>query len=875
MSVTRQLVRAALVLLLTALPTLAWAVARVTLEVNTQKLNVDDDLRVTVRASGNFDEITEPELEGWEFRRTSQQQQLSVIGGSMQRTESLMYVATPSKGGKFTIGPVLLLDGSNVVAKSDVVTVEVIAQQAVEQVLPPERATDLNTYAGNAYFVHPTLSTNQPFVGQPFVVSYTLYWSRQRATAGIRAVTDPKYGRLEPESLRDDAMTRAETLVLNGHPYQRQTTNRDLLVASTPGPLRLEGPRFRIEALDARAQKVAAPTIELQVRPIPTAGRPDGFVDGNVGRLRIAATLQTAGSKGAVRGGSLDVQTGERLLLAVTVSGDGNLLGIKPLTLPLIEGMTAEPLTKREEDGVTRGPNGVQGKRTWQWMLSFDRPGHVQIPQIAWTSFDPFQERFDAQTVGPFDLEVRGLALAKAPTENDAQTPGAAPAVHARDGLRPNAVEAKLAATDGRSWTQSRLFRGLLALPWLLVLAIGAAWLKRRRQERAAPERLRRMALPHALAQLRNAATRDPGEGYAQTRQIVADYLRQAGDLEIGGRTEQGAVDDLTRHGVPTDVARALAADLQHCDFARFAPAGDRQTDLTQTTERIGQHLTQIDATLLRSHLPTVSRTAGLLLMLAATALLPHTVHATTLDETFAAANRAYAQHDYAAAKDRYDALLSHDVPAAAIHYNLGNTLVQLGQLGRAVAQYQVALQLHPEAALQTDVLHNLQAVRAELTDRARRHHATVHVFDESASLDVMFAQSAPRGLLGLVALLTGLLAAGLLAKRLLGRTEPQKLVSLQLAITVAAVLHVLSLGALLWANREREALIQAVVVEEDAQLTACQSQGEPDDLGLPEGLEVRRLGETADGRVRVRLPNGREGCLPASALELEAPGGL
>ncbi len=868
----RQFTRAALVLLLTTLPALAWAAARVTLEVNTQKLSLDDELRLTVRASGTFDEMTEPEIEGWTVQRTGQQQQLSVIGGSMQRTETLMYTATPSRAGSFRIGPVVVLDGSNVVAKSDTVTVQVMAPVETERVEKPEVATDLNAYVGQPYFVHPTLSTNQPFVGQPFVVSYALYWTRQRATAGIRPLAEPNYGKLTPESLRDDAMARAESIVLSGQPYQRQTTHRDLLVASTPGPVRLEGPRYRIETLNSRAQKVSASTIDLQVRPIPTQGRPEGFVDGNVGRLHIAATLQTAGATGAQRGGTLEVQTGERLLFTVTVSGDGNLLGLKPLTLPALDGMTAEMLTKRDDAGVTRNANGVQGTRTWQWMLSFARPGHVELPAIAWAAFDPYQERFDAQSLGPFALEVRGQALAAAATATTEGTvPGAPAAIHAREGLRANAAEAKLAASDGRSWTQSWLFHVLLLLPWLAALATLAVYGARRRKARAAPEQMRRAALPEAQARLQQAAATEPSQGYGQARQVVTEYLAQVALLEIGGLTEQGVVEELQRRGVPQDVARELAADLQHCDFGRFAPAGDRQSDLVQTTGRLAERVAQIDAVLLRSALPVVAKSAVVLLALLGAALVPHNCQAATLDETFTTANQAYAQHDYVKARDRYESLLSHELPVAAVHYNLGNTLVQLGQLGRAVAQYQVALQLRPDAPLKADIAANLQAVRAELTDRARRHHATLHVFDESASLDVIFAQSAPRGFLGALALLAGMLASGLLAWRLLGRgatSHPRRTTAL---LAMAGSVHLLAVGALLWANAERQALVLAVVVEEDAQLTTCQGQSDVDDLGLPEGLEVHKLAEMADGRVQVRLPNGRQGCLPAAALEVEA----
>lgn len=875
MNPTRQFVRAALVLLITAAPALAWAAAHVALEVNTQTLTVDDELRVTVRASGTFDEMTEPEVAGWEIRRAGQQQQLSVIGGSMQRTESVMYVATPSKPGKFKFGPVVLLESNVVVAKSDVVTVEVVAPQAAQLSLPPERATDLSSFTGIPFFVHPTLSTNQPYVGQPFVVSWALYWSRQRSVAGIRPLAEPNYGKLEPESLRDDAMARAETIMLSGQPYQRQTTHRDLLVATAPGPLRLEAPRFRIETLDARSPKLSSPNIDLQVRPIPTQGRPQGFVDGNVGRLRIAATLQSAGSKTVQPAGTLDVQTGERLLLTVTVSGDGNLLGLRPLTLPTIDGMTAEMLARRDDAGIARDANGIRGTQTWQWMLSFGHPGHVQIPEIGWASFDPYQERFDTQSVGPYALEVHGPAPAPvAVTATEDGAAGTPPAVRARDRLRPNAEEAKLSAGDGRTWTQSLLFHAFLALPWLVAAATLVAFGIRRQKERDAPERQRRAALPEVQERLRATATTEPAHGYAEARRVVSLYLRQVAQLEMGGLTEQGAVDELQRLGVPQEMARQLAADLQHCDFGRFAPAGDRQTDLAQTTERLSQNLRQIDGVLLRTPLPAAIRSLAVLILLTASLFAPGMGHAATVDETFVAGNQAYARQEYATAKACYDSLLSHNLPAAAIRYNLGNTLVQLEQLGRAVAQYQAALQLQPDTALKRDIQHNLQAVRAELTDRARRHHATLHVFDESASLDIMFAQSAPRGALGGLALLAGLLASGLLAAQLLGGRINGHRGAWRAAIAAAAALHVLALATLVWADAEREALVQAVVIEEDAQLVACQAQAESEDLGLPEGLEVRMLAEMADGRVQVRLPNGREGCLPAASLELEATSG-
>lgn len=846
-------------------PVHAYAQARVTLDVSAQKLTTEDELRITVRATGSYDQMSTLTVEGFELQSAGHQQQLSVIGSQMQQSESQMYVGTPQKPGKFTLGPVHLLQDGKVVASSAAVTVEVTGVQETHNVQPPEKATDLSAYVGQAFFVHPTLTTNHPFVGQPFVVSYALYWSRQRSVAGIRPTADPHYDKLEPENLLENGMERAESLTLSGHPYQRQVTHRDLLVAATPGTLLLEGPRFRVDTLDARAQKVTSPVMEVHVRPVPTEGRPPGFQDNQVGRLQIAGTLQAAGT--AIRSAQvLDVRTGDRVLLAVTVSGDGNLLGLRPPELPQLPGMTAELLPTRDDVGVKKTQNGMQGKKTWQWMLTFNQPGKVEIPAIPWTSFDPYTEKFEAQAIGPFSVNVQGAALAQAVTTADELQEGPKPAVAAKNQLRPLAKEAGIAVTDRSDWTRGNVLKLLLILPWLLAAGILGLWWKRRRDNAAAPERARTQALPQARKRLELAKTLEPGQGYAELRKIVADFLQTAAEVGIAGLTEQAMVETLVARKVPADVARDLAADVQHCDFARFAPAGDRQTDLGQTADRIGQHLAKVDPALTRMPQNPPRKLLILLLILTA-GLSAQKTQAATLDETFHAANQAYEQGDYPAARRLYESLLEHDLRVPAVRYNLGNTFVQLQQPGRAVAQFQAALQMGPEPTLRANILNNLNAVRAELRDRARRHHATLHVFDESAGLDVLVAEAIPRQPVAVLAVLAGWLAAGLLGLRLL---KNRRQTGLLVALGTGAVVHIAGVGLLAWSAQMREAVTLAVVVDEDALLTTCAGPGEQDDLGLPEGLEVRRLGEMADGRVQVRLPNGREGCLQPKSLEVE-----
>ena len=847
----------------------AWADAKIILESSTAKMSVEDEIRVTARASGSFDQMSELSADGFDFRQAGHQQQLSVIGRQMQQTESLLYIGTPQRPGKFTIGPLVLLQDGKIVAKSEVLHVEVTAVQEELSSGPAEKLTDLSQYAGQPFFVHPTLSVVQPFVGQPFVVTYALYWTRQRTVAGIRATSEPKYDKLEPENLLGQNAEKGEPVFLGGQPYQRQITHRDLLVSGTPGTLRLGGPRFRVDTLEGRAQRVSPPTMLVQVRPLPTEGVPPGFLAGNVGRLRLTGTLQSTNPQNVPAAGRpLTVQTGERALLTLTVQGDGNLYGVKPPELPTLPGMHAQVVPNRDAEGVQKTAAGVQGRRTWQWMLTFDQPGKVEFPALPWASFDPTVEKYEAQNVGPFDVLVQGQAVQ--PLAADATTtddPMHKRGQRAQDVLRPLATQATLSAPPSRPWTDGGLYRNLARAPWLLLVAVLALAWRKRRQAAEQPAKARANALPATIQQLTAAKALAPGQGYAQLKSAVAAYIERVAGLSSGGLTEQAMVEALVTRQVPVDLARDLAADVQHCDFARFAPAGDRQADLAQTADRLTQHLTRLDD-LWRQRPPT-RVLAGVALVLLATAVIPcEPAWAGTLDQTLQQANAAYAAADYKTAVKLYQSLVVHDLAAPAVQYNLGNAYVHLHQPGRAIAAYQTALRMGPDAKLEQDTLLNLNAVRAELTDNARRHHATLHVFDESAALDVLLSEHAPRGLLGALTVLAGWLAVALLAWWLLGQTRPRWVAPVAIAL---GVIHVLAGSFLAWADHTRDTVVRAIVIEEDAQLTSCVPDGD-DDLGLPEGMEVRRLGEMADGRVQVRLPNGREGCVAPTAVLVQGP---
>jgi hypothetical protein len=844
------------------LPAEAWAAARVQLRVSAQQLTVEDELTVQLTASGDYDEVGEMVSDGFDFRQTGHQQQMSIIGMTASRQEVWTWVGTPRRPGQYALGPIVLKSDGAVVAQTQAVRVEVRGEAGAVNVpaMPAQEAMSLQTYAGQVAFVRPVLSTPSPVAGQPFVLSFELFWSQQAPVQGIRETVAPKWGDLDVDDLQAGQQPKQMNVMVGNRPYAKQTTHHVLVTAAKPGKLRLDGPGYRVQVADVfeeRVLKVVAHPLEIDVRPVPTSGRPAAFRPGDVGKLALSGTL-TRPDKGALA----DTRTGERLLLVYQVAGEGNLLGMSPIRPPDTPGIAWEPLAGRSDQGVKKTDAGVQGTRVWQYVGTVERAGQWTVPVVELAAFDPERSQFVTTRAGPFEVTAQGaadVAPTQASPSADATTGGPR---RAAEVLRPLVVDAALSTQNAQPWPRQPWFWPLALAPWPLagLLGLGRWW--RRRRQAGASGRERALALQQARLRLDAAVASGPDTGYSAIREAVVQYVQLAAGVAAGGLSERSLTSALQAAGATPELAQSLLVELQHCDYARFAPGGERGADLAESARRVVQVLEQLDRSWQVVASAPVNESVGkvalgVVLCLGLAGAVPPAL-ATTLDQTFAAGNQAYVAGQFAQAQRTYEQLLQHARLAPAIHANLAKTLVHLGQLGRAIGHFELALRASPPPALRDDIAADLQAVRAELADRARRQHATLHVFDEAPEASVALARAAPESLLGVLAVLGGVTGLVTLAwRRRVGWRWP--LFGLGLS------LHVVALAWLMMAAHVRQSVHHAVVVEEDAHLQACQGVGEP--MGLPEGLVVRRLASLPDGRVEVRLPNGREGCLTAATL--------
>ncbi|MBI4437288.1 MAG: tetratricopeptide repeat protein [Candidatus Omnitrophica bacterium] len=91
--------------------------------------------------------------------------------------------------------------------------------------------------------------------------------------------------------------------------------------------------------------------------------------------------------------------------------------------------------------------------------------------------------------------------------------------------------------------------------------------------------------------------------------------------------------------------------------------------------------------------------------------------------KAFEQGNVLYQKEDYAAAIKAYEEILSRGVQGASLYYNLGNAYFKVGQIGKAVLNYERALKFAPE---DKELMNNLTFVHEFLQDKveaAERPH--------------------------------------------------------------------------------------------------------------------------------------------------------
>ncbi|MDP6943755.1 MAG: BatD family protein [Myxococcota bacterium] len=560
----------------------------VTVQVDRRVVSADGQITVEVRLSGDFERYEEPTFDGFEVESRGSSQQIQLVNGRMSQEKVLSFRLLPRKAGNFAIGPARVYQGGAVVAESSPVSIR------VTPVAPPSPTTaraarDVRSAAAReSVFVQVDTPRTTYYVGEPFLITWRLFYRRDVGVSGLEHVSDPRLEGLLAEELLDRGrQPRPREKRIGGQRFRYFDHSVRLATGLAPGEITIDTVTVRYVVGNLFRQTrhtVRSKPFKLTLKPVPTEGRPPAFREGNIGRFTFTASLRNADGAEPKR-----VQTGERLLMDVIVSGRGGLVGVKPPVIAESDAFDVELLPGNSDDEVTKDTDGMHGKRVFQYIVSATRPGEATTPAVQFAFFDPEAGVYRESRWPGVSLQVEGRAITSA--EDGAALSG--------DDIRPNVQARELADHTPVAPLSAPWFWLLLGIPLAAVLlvevqthvraALGANP-EKRRARRAHGRAIKRLKLAETAA--RDRLVKD---FYGQLSRCLEAYLEERVNIPAQGMTQEELRRACSDAGYLDETLDRLIDELDNCDFARFAPVADADASMKEAARRVEGLLVELE----------------------------------------------------------------------------------------------------------------------------------------------------------------------------------------------------------------------------------------------------------------------------------------
>jgi hypothetical protein len=588
-------------------PLAAWAAGtRISAAVDKTSVRVGETLRYTLtvetdpRGGDEPATVTPPDLSAWQVV-SQQQRQTFVNGRSDQRIILGLQALQP---GRVEIGPFTLrADGKTL--KSQTFAILVVGggapKAAMPQLTPPpgsEPPARPTTLPAGAYdelaFLAWDVDRDTVWLGQPLTATL---WVYVNASTSIQ---QSDIGNIELEGFWREsrpAQRGGETVSIRNTRFVRSPVAQYVLVPLRAGALSLPSVRGdfvmgeRSVFGSGRRQKASrqGPALPITVQALPEAGKPADFRGPAVGQVRLEAMVSET---------QVDADHGVELTATTTVNGHLDHVPVPRLETPDFE---VYPPTNTEQRAQQNGR--LVGQRVTRWQLRPRKLGALTIPVLRLPHFDPDSGTWQTAVTVPMTVTVTGqLAAPPVPATAPASrsvtastAPTASDALSAPPSLRPVRPTSTLSPARPPLSTHP-LFALVVALP---PLAMGADALRRawgRRRASGAGERAIRQAASQAQRALTEVArSPQPGEALSALSRALVAFLEARLTLSLRGQTHSRTRALLVERSVPSPLADAVVAELENCEFARFAPEADRRTVLAEAVQRVRALVEQID----------------------------------------------------------------------------------------------------------------------------------------------------------------------------------------------------------------------------------------------------------------------------------------
>ncbi len=542
-----------------------------TVEVDRHEVRTGGVIILTVNLEGFSRGASEPQLpstDGFDVYDAGRSTNISLINGHLSKRTTYTYQLLARKAGDYEFGPVVVEDDGTTY-RSDTVSLTALPAGGVPtpgQQRGSRRETRASdTEQDRGVFARVEVDKRQVYQDEQLTLHFRLY---QRPGVRVLDITDFVPPPTEGFWKEDLGPQQEYRVIIDGEEYHVRelswalfptTTGQRLigegsLVCMVPARSSRQrgfGDFFGRSLFDSQPLRLSTEPVTIDVRPLPREGRPDGFT-GSVGDYRISASYEPAAA-----------QQGEPLTLTVTVSGTGHIQTIGVPRWPAWDDFRV--FDSGEAVSIRKSGERVSGEKTFTQVLVPNRSGRIQIPPIGFDFFDPQTGRYRRVETDPLQIPV-------APPGTVPGGPGRRDVVALGEDILY--IRTQLAGELGRP-AEGLLEGGRWVHLLPVVILIGAAMIRRRRQAIEKDPVLARRSRALALAQKDLAGLRESdASGAAALAATAEEYVSDWLDVEARGLRRPELDRMLAAAGAGDEARGDLMELFAWADDVRFG-AGD------------------------------------------------------------------------------------------------------------------------------------------------------------------------------------------------------------------------------------------------------------------------------------------------------------
>jgi hypothetical protein len=545
-----------------------------------------------------------PDLE--KFRVMSgpnQSSSMQFINGAVSSSVTYSYVLEPKEVGKFTIGSASIEAGGKTY-HTNPIAIEVVKGSAKpkQQTAAPE---DVSGQIGDNLFLRATIGKAHVIQGEQVNLAYKLY-----SRVSLLDVREDKASNLigfwgeEVERVKD-APPAVE--VVNGKQYRVFTIKQMALFPTQSGTLEISPmalkanvqvqTRRSLDPFDSFFSNpfgrsamvdVKSDPVKIKVDPLPSGAPPD--FKGAVGRF----AMSTAVDKKSTR-------TNEAVTLKVTISGTGN---IKLLESPAVElPSDFEQYSPKVSDNISRPQGLVSGSKVFEYLLIPRYPG---LKPVTFSYFDLGKKEYLRLRSPQIELNV----------EQGAASPAPLVAGGSQEDVRLLSQDIRFIKVGQTAFLRQGehlyLSAGFLVLLLLPLTALAGAFVYSRQRQAVLQDQVgyrNRKAMKVAQKGLKQAAyllkesagtpnTKQRLRFYSEVSRALWKYLGDKLNIPQSEFSVEGAITELSRRDVGSDLLQSLRMVLESCDMARFAPTSMGLATMEKTYDEARRIIVELERTL-------------------------------------------------------------------------------------------------------------------------------------------------------------------------------------------------------------------------------------------------------------------------------------